>query len=102
MTPPENESISMSSVVVAEPRQVSVDMGEETLILHLETGGYYSLKKVASRIWQLLQSPVLVSEIGGVLSGEYGISRERCDADLLELLGELEERGLVKVVSDKE
>jgi hypothetical protein len=100
MTPRENGSISRSSIVVVDSRQVSVDVGEETLILHVETGGYYSLKKVAAQIWELLQRPVTVSHVGETLSRQYGIPRERCEADLLELLSELEKRGLVRIVSD--
>ena len=94
--------ITASSVVVADPRQVSVELDEETLVLHLETGGYYSLRKVAARIWDYLKNPVLVSEVGESLAEQYGVRPERCEADLLELLAELEKRGLVQVLPEAE
>ena len=99
---PEGRSITTSSVVVADSRQVSVELGEETLILHLETGGYYSLRKVAARIWELLKRPVEVSEAGEALAREYGIPPERCEEDLLDLLADLQERGLIQVLPDDE
>ena len=82
----ERPPITATTTVVADPRQVSAEMGEGMLILHLDTGGYYSLSKVAARIWELLQNPVTASEVSEVLAREYGTARERCEADLLELL----------------
>lgn len=98
MTPPGNQPITMSSKVVADPRQVSADVEGETLILHLDTGNYHSLRKVAAEIWKLLTSPILVSDIVETLALRYGVPQARGEADLLELLGELEKRGLVRVV----
>lgn len=97
---PKRETISLSSVVVAEPQHVAVNVGEETLILHLETGGYYSLRNVGARIWELLRGPVSVTDLGETLSRQYGIARDRCEADLLELIAGLVERGLVRVVPE--
>jgi hypothetical protein len=100
MAEEENQQITSTSVVVADSRQVSAEMADETLILHCETGGYYSLDKVAARIWQLLQSPVAVSEVAEVLSKDYDTPKERCEADLLELLHELAKRGLLRVLPE--
>ena len=96
--PAGNPPISRESVVVADHRQVSVEVGEETLILHMETGGYYSLRNVAAEIWNQLRTPVVVADIGETLARKYGLPRERCEADLLELLADLLERDLVRIV----
>jgi hypothetical protein len=98
MTSPEDPAISLSSTVVADSRQISADVDRETLVLNLETGGYYSLSRVGAEIWKLLASPIRVSEIGDTLVRRYGIPRAQGEADLLDLLGELQRRGLVRVV----
>ena len=90
--------ISLSTVVVADDRQVSVDLGEETLVLHMETGGYYSLRKVAAEIWESLKTPIAAGTIAESLSRKYGIPREQCEEDLLELLTDLRKRDLVRIV----
>lgn len=90
--------ITLSTVVVADDRQVSVDLGEETLVLHMETGGYYSLRKVAAEIWEQLKRPVAAETIAAELSRRYGIPRDRCEEDLLELLADLRKRDLVRIV----
>ena len=93
--------ITLSTVVVADDRQVSVDLGEETLVLHMETGGYYSLRKVAAEIWENLKTPVAAGTIAEDLSRKYGIPRDRCETDLLELLDDLRSRDLVRIVDDE-
>ena len=92
-------SIGSESVVVAATHQVSVDLGEETLILQLSDAGYYRLRNVAARIWKLLESPVRVSEIGDAIAREYGVSRERAEADAIELLEGLRARRLLDIES---
>lgn len=90
-------AISPASVVEAGPEQVSTDLGEEILVLHLVTGGYFSLRNVAARVWRLIEKPVRVSEISRAVAEEYGVAPERCERDLLELLENLARRGLVTV-----
>lgn len=89
--------IRTNSVVVAAEDQVWADMGEEILVLHLVSGGYFSLKNVAARVWQLLQTPTRPVEIGQAVAREYGVPSGRSEADVLDLLEELAERGLVKI-----
>lgn len=89
--------IEPDSFVVAVSQQVSVDLGEEVLILHLSTAGYYSVRNVAARIWKLLEDPIRVSEIAEVLAREYGVPIDQCRADVLELLDALLERDLVRI-----
>jgi hypothetical protein len=92
-----NGRIRTNSVVVAADEQVWTDMGEEILVLHLVSGGYYSLKNVAARVWQLLQTPTRPAEIGRAVAREYGVPAGRCETDVLDLLSELADRGLVEV-----
>lgn len=95
MTP--HDSITSSSIVRASDRQVSSDLAGETVLLSLETARYFGLPGVGSRIWQLLATPMRVSEICGVITQEYDVSPDRCEADTLDFLRRLLEKGLVEV-----
>jgi hypothetical protein len=101
MTAPENGQILMTSSVVVTAHHLSANVGDEVLILHLETDGYYRLDKVGAQIWKLLERPILVSEIADALSRQYAIPRDRLEADVVELLGELEKRGLIQIFGDQ-
>ena len=54
--------ITLGSVVVAAPRQVSSDLRGEAAILQLESGVYYTLNAVGARVWTLLQQPQRVDD----------------------------------------
>jgi hypothetical protein len=89
--------LTMDSIVVASPRQVSSVVGSETVILELEKGVYFSLADTGSRIWELLQEPRPIAEIREVIVEEYEVGSVPAAADLLSLLGEMRDRGLVEV-----
>jgi hypothetical protein len=71
-------------------------VGEETVILHLESGTYYGLDPVGARIWQLLVEGNSLAEICGVMVEEYDVEREQLERDILDLAGELSAKALVR------
>ena len=93
-------TLSWSSRVVAAKDQVSSDLGGEVAILHLEAGTYYGLNVVGARIWSLIQEPISVKEIRDVLVSEYEVEPDRCETDLIAVLGKLADEGLIEVKDD--
>ena len=93
-------TLADSSTVVATEHQTSSQVGDEQVILDLEEGVYYGLNDVGARIWELVQKPVQVEEIIHAIHTEYDVSVEECAADVKELLGELQDHGLVRVTSN--
>lgn len=91
--------LSIHSIVVAAPEQVSCPLGEESAILNLKNTVYYGLNAVGARVWNLLQRPRSIGELRDVLLDEYEVEPERCEKDLLELLGKMREEGLIQVQS---
>ena len=90
--------ITVSSTVVAGPGQVSSNVEGEADILELGRGTYYGLDAVGARVWSLIQEPRSVASLRDALVEEYDVDPTRCEADVLALLAELEETGLVAVV----
>jgi hypothetical protein len=92
-----NGSRPLESVVRVSARQVSCELADESVILHLDEGVYYGLNDVASRVWQLIQEPRTIGEIRDVLLSEYEIEESVCTQDLLDLLDRLKEWKLVEL-----
>ena len=90
-------NFSDQSVVAATKDQVSCRLGEEAAILNTKEGIYYGLDPVGAQIWQLLQTPRKVADIQAVLIKEYDVEPERCQRDLLALLSDLLQAGLIEV-----
>lgn len=79
------------------PSQVSSDLGEEVAILNIETGVYYGLDEVGARVWQLLQTETDVLAIRDSLLAEYEVEATQCEENLLDLMRQLNEEGLIEV-----
>ena len=89
--------ITMDTIVSVTKDQMSCGLDDEAVILSLKKGVYYSLNPCGNRIWSLIQKPVKVAAIRDAILDEFDVDRERCEADLLSLLGELKTEGLISV-----
>jgi hypothetical protein len=89
--------ITPATIVVASKEQLSTSVDGEVVIAGLRKGNYYGLSSVGARVWQLVQTPVAVADIGAIVGEEYHVSPERCEADLLELLESMASQGLIEV-----
>lgn len=89
--------VTLSSVVVVAPQSVSCDLAGEAAILDVQSGMYYGLNAVGSRIWSLIQAPQSVMDLCRAIVEAYDVTPERCERDVLELLQELADLGLIEV-----
>ena len=96
-----NVRLTGNSWVVASSEQVSCDLSGEAAILNLKTSTYFGLNEVGAKVWNLIKEPRTVNEIRNTLIEEYEVEAERCEADLLALLEELETKGLIEVEDEK-
>jgi hypothetical protein len=90
-----------SATVVAASDLLATDFGEETIILHLGQGKYFSLGGVGSRVWALLQAPITVSAMCDAITAEYVVETVVCRRDMQDLLRDLAARGLVRVTESQ-
>lgn len=89
--------VSIHSIIMAAPQQVSCELAGESTILNLRNGGYYGLTGVGLRIWELLQQRRRVADIEQILLKEFEVEPERCRADLLSLLNQMQAESLIEV-----
>ncbi len=83
---------------IAVPKGVLIqDLGEEVVLLEVESGQYYGLNEVGSRMWSLLQHGQSVSEVLSTLHEEYEASEQQLSADLKQFLNQLQSKGLIEV-----
>lgn len=96
-TPEVVAQISTASIVAAIPEQLSADLADDVVILHLQSGMYYGLDEVGARVWQLIQTPQRVSNIRDILLAEYEVDSPQCEQELLALLRELAHQKLIDI-----
>jgi hypothetical protein len=61
----------------------------EAIIIHLQTGRYYSAEGVGAILWQLLDSGVTLGDIAARLTDRFGPSAQQAREDLGRFVAEL-------------
>lgn len=86
-----------SEMFVAIPEHVlSNNLGDETVLLNLQTGIYYGLDPVGSRIWALIQKHGKLGTLHALLLDQYEATSEQMWTDLVALLAQMRQKGLVE------
>jgi Coenzyme PQQ synthesis protein D (PqqD) len=84
----------------ARPRRVghviAREGDHELLLLDVESGCYYTLNEIGSRVWELCDGASTVSEIVAVLGDEYDAPLEAIEVDVSELLEDLRRERLLE------
>jgi len=71
-------------------------VGDEIIILNMETGDYLGLNKVGSSIWEHLKMPQSVGEIIEKLVAEFDVDKGTCTTETIEYLEKIQLLGLLQ------
>lgn len=74
-------------------------VGEEVVLLNLDSGVYFGLDPVGARIWELIAEQKGLAEVAETIASEYDAPREKIDGDLESLVRELEEKKLIAIAA---
>lgn len=81
---------------IRSPDLVSADMDCETVMMSIQKGEYFGIGGVGTRIWELLENPVTLNDIVGIVSTEYDIDEPTCSHDIAIFLQDLIEESLIR------
>lgn len=73
------------------------DLEGEAVILSTESGRYYGLDEVGTRMWNLLSQHGQIEPVYQALLAEYDVAEDRLQQDLLDLVDKLAAEGLLQV-----
>lgn len=72
-------------------------IGDETVILRLDTEEYFGLNGVGTRLWDLLDEGTTFDRAVTLLAADYQVDPDLLQADVRVVLGDLMESGLVVI-----
>ena len=75
---------------------ISRRVGDESVLVHLQSNDMYSLNATGARAWELLSEGHDPETIEATLSDEYGIDRAQAHRELETLIDELKRHHLVE------
>jgi hypothetical protein len=80
---------------------VSCALGDEIVLLALDSGVYFGLEGVGVRVWELLAGGARSARgIWSTVISEYDVDPERCWEDIRRFLEEMCSRGLIRIERD--
>ena len=91
------DQFSLSSCVKALDGVIHRDLQGELVLLNLNTGVYFGLDSVGTRIWNLLQEHRSLQMVLDALLQEYDVTEAQGRQDLLTLVSQMREKGLIEV-----
>jgi len=78
---------------------VQSKIGEEVVMLDMESGFYFGLNSVASVIWGLLAEGICFDKLIDQLMAQFDVERALCEADTIELLDQMLEKNIIRKVA---
>ena len=78
---------------------VQSKIGEEVVMLDMESGFYFGLNSVASVIWGLMANEIGFEELIDQLMAQFEVERSLCEADTQELLDQMLEKNIIRKVA---
>jgi hypothetical protein len=83
------ENLTLNSIIKRNPEIITSNIDGEIVMMSTEMGEYYGLDEIGSRIWDLIENPLPVSELVSKLLDEFNTDKETCTSDTLDFLNEL-------------
>jgi hypothetical protein len=90
-------TVSLDRSVQIATDVVFRELDGEAVILNLESGVYFGLDPIGTRIWQLCQEHASLRSVWEAMQREFDESAETLESDLLAFIDELSARGLVTI-----
>jgi hypothetical protein len=87
--------LTLASRVSPAPDLAFRDIGGEGVLLDLASGTYFGLNRLGTRAWTLLAGGLSLAELHARLHGEFEVSLDVLEHDLLAWAGALLERRLI-------
>jgi hypothetical protein len=90
-------AITLASRVRVSPEVLLQDVGGESVLLDIASENYFGLNDVGTRIWRLLDGGADLRSAHETLLAEYDVSAEQLEQDVIALIRQLADAGLVVI-----
>ena len=76
---------------------IAADVGEEAVILDIQSGYFFQLNQTAARIWTLLESQTSAGALCAKMAESYSVDPATCRGDVIGFIADMRDRGLVDI-----
>jgi len=86
--------LTRDTAVVRNPKLIAADMDGELVMMSIESGEYFGLGGVGTRVWELIATPRTIAQLAQAICAEYEVDAATCEADISRFLADLLANGL--------
>lgn len=97
VTPITAHAITLSARPRVSPDVLLQETGDEAVLLDIAGEHYFGLNAVGTRVWRLLEAGADLRAVCDVLLGQYDVGAEVLEHDVIALVGQLADAGLVAI-----
>jgi len=73
-------------------------VADEAILIHLETGTYFSLNNIGTEFWEMFDGEQTIQELAETVANKYDVDVEMVTSDLIELAEKLAADALLEKV----
>ena len=88
--------VALDGRAFATSRVLCKDLGDEAVLLDLETETYFGLNAAGSRLWSLLTTSPTIRDAFAVMLEEYDVAPDELERDMGALINDLVGRWLLR------
>ena len=92
--------IGADARIEVSPDVIAQRLGDETILVHLDTNLMFDLNRTASRLWELAQCRLTRRQIEAQLLDEFAVDAPDLTRDVDQLLLALQDRKLIRIIHD--
>ena len=87
--------LSLDTRMMRSPTVLSSDMGDEFVMMDIESGLYFNLKDVGAAVWVEIETEITFGEVLTRLTEQFEVDRATCEAEMREFVKQLVELKMV-------
>lgn len=89
--------IELNTKIQLDPELLYSKIGDEIVLLEIESGKYFKIDSVGSQIWEIIKEPITIESICQQLVEAYDVSLEKCYKDVLPFIERLQNDKLILI-----
>lgn len=92
--------LSLESIVQRnESKYLANSIGDETVLMNIETGDYLGINGVGTDIWNILSSPLKIEDLISEILKRYDVSEEVCTTQINTFLDTMLKQNMLSITS---
>ena len=91
------QTFHANQILVRNKNLFFAALDDEIAMLDEQSGNYFTLNSVASKIWKILEEPTSLTDLIRQLIKVYEVDSKQCEQEVVQFLSELAEHNLIEI-----